>query len=74
MNASNTKIKDIMTSNPRVGYEDDDVLDWLRTMSNDRFRRLPVVDENGSIKAIFTQGDFCFIYLARFNLSDVTND
>ena len=29
-----------MTPNPRVGYEDDDVLDWLRTMSNDRFRRL----------------------------------
>ena len=47
-----------MTPNPRVGYEDDDVLDWLRTMSNDRFRRLPVVDEKGSIKAIFTQGDF----------------
>ena len=27
-------------------------------MSNDRFRRLPVVDENGIIKVIFTQGDF----------------
>ena len=44
-----------MTPNPRVGYEDDDVLDWLRTMSNDRFRRLPVVDDKGAIKAIFTQ-------------------
>ena len=30
--------------------------DWLRTMSNDRFRRLPV-DEEGKIKVIFTQGD-----------------
>ena len=58
LNASDTNIEEIMTSNPRVGREDDDVLDWLRTMSNDRFRRLPVVDENGSIKAIFTQGDF----------------
>ena len=27
-------------------------------MSNDRFRRLPVVDNEGKIKAIFTQGDF----------------
>ena len=58
LNPTRTKIEAIMTPNPRVGYEDDDVLDWLRTMSNDRFRRLPVVDEKGSIKAIFTQGDF----------------
>ena len=27
-------------------------------MSNERFRRLPVVDGNGHIKAVFTQGDF----------------
>ena len=58
LNPVKTKLEEIMTPNPRVGHEDDDVLDWLRTMSNDRFRRLPVVDENGSIKAIFTQGDF----------------
>jgi CBS domain-containing protein len=47
-----------MTPNPRVGRENDEVLDWLRTMSNDRFRRLPIVDENNKIKVIFTQGDF----------------
>ena len=47
-----------MTENPRVGKEDDEVLSWLRVMSNDRFRRLPVVDNSGKIKAIFTQGDF----------------
>mgnify|MGYP001228546811 CR=1 FL=1 len=58
LNPKNTKIEDIMTANPRVGRENDDVLDWLRTMSNDRFRRLPVVDKKGSIRAIFTQGDF----------------
>ena len=58
LNPKNTKIEDIMTPNPRVGRENDDVLDWLRTMSNDRFRRLPVVDEEGKIKVIFTQGDF----------------
>ena len=43
-----------MTPVPRVGREDDDVLDWLRTMSNVRFRRLPVVDDEGKIKVIFT--------------------
>ena len=58
LNAEKTKISDIMTENPRVGKEDDEVLSWLRTMSNDRFRRLPVVDSQGKIKAIFTQGDF----------------
>ena len=58
LDASSTKLEEIMTPNPRVGNENDEVLDWLRTMSNDRFRRLPVVDENGKIKVIFTQGDF----------------
>tara|TARA_A100001011_G_scaffold160423_1_gene168839 strand:+ start:5474 stop:5998 length:525 start_codon:yes stop_codon:yes gene_type:complete len=58
LNAEKTKISEIMTENPRVGKEDDEVLSWLRTMSNDRFRRLPVVDNQGRIKAIFTQGDF----------------
>jgi len=53
-----TKLEEIMTPDPRVADENDDVLDWLRIMSNDRFRRLPVVDANGKIKVIFTQGDF----------------
>ena len=58
LSAEKTKLEKIMTPNPRVGREDDEVLSWLRTMSNDRFRRLPVVDNQGRIKAIFTQGDF----------------
>ena len=53
-----TPVKDIMTQNPRVANETDDLIDWLRIMSNERFRRLPVVDEKGHIKAMFTQGDF----------------
>ena len=58
LNPSKTRIEKIMTPNPRVGKENDEVLSWLRTMSNDRFRRLPVVDKNNKIKVIFTQGDF----------------
>jgi CBS domain-containing protein len=53
-----TPLSAIMTAEPRVARETDDVVDWLRIMSNDRFRRLPVVDDDGRIKAIFTQGDF----------------
>jgi CBS domain-containing protein len=56
--AAATKLSDIMTEDPRVARETDDVVDWLRIMSNDRFRRLPVVDDEGRIKAVFTQGDF----------------
>jgi len=53
-----TKVEDIMTKEPRVAKETDDIVDWLRIMSNDRFRRLPVVDDEGRIQAVFTQGDF----------------
>ena len=56
--AENTLVEDIMTSEPRVAREDDEMLDWLRTMSNERFRRLPVVDDAGRAIAVFTQGDF----------------
>lgn len=53
-----TLLAEIMTSNPRIAREDDDILDWLRIMSNERFRRLPVVDAEGRIVAVMTQGDF----------------
>ena len=53
-----TPLSEIMTEEPRVASADDDVVDWLRIMSNERFRRLPVVDEDGKVTAVFTQGDF----------------
>jgi CBS domain-containing protein len=56
--AQTTKLSQIMTREPRTAREDEDVLDWLRIMSNERFRRLPIVDEEGRLKAVFTQGDF----------------
>ena len=56
--AGATSVGDLMTRSPRIAKETDDVIDWLRIMSNERFRRLPVVDAEGRIKAVFTQGDF----------------
>ncbi|MEL7260835.1 MAG: CBS domain-containing protein [Pseudomonadota bacterium] len=56
--AKTTTLDAVMTRNPRVAKETDDVLDWLRIMSNDRFRRLPVVDADNRIQVVFTQGDF----------------
>ncbi|MFQ6551233.1 cyclic nucleotide-binding/CBS domain-containing protein [Aestuariibius insulae] len=58
LDAKTTKLSEIMTSDPRLARETDDMVDWLRIMSNERFRRLPVVDADGRIKAVFTQGDF----------------
>ncbi len=55
--AGATRVADIMTSNPRVGRDTDELLDWLRIMSNERFRRLPVVDAEGRLVAVMTQGD-----------------
>jgi CBS domain-containing protein len=53
-----TKLSDIMTSDLKLAKADDDLLDWLRQMSNDRFRHLPVVDDNGGLIGIMSQGDF----------------
>ncbi|WP_298862845.1 CBS domain-containing protein [uncultured Sulfitobacter sp.] len=58
LDSKTTKLSDIMTENPRLARETDDLVDWLRIMSNERFRRLPVVDAENRIKAVFTQGDF----------------
>lgn len=52
------KLSDVMTTKVRVANENDDLIDWLRIMSNERFRRLPIVDSEGRITAVFTQGDF----------------
>lgn len=53
-----TKLSEIMTSDVRCAKADDDMLDWLRIMSNERFRRLPVVDDEGRLVQVLTQGDF----------------
>ena len=53
-----TKISDVMTSDLRIARASDDVVGWLRLMSNERFRRLPVVDDQERLINVITQGDF----------------
>jgi len=53
-----TSLASIMTSNVKTAHPDDHVLDWLRLMSNERFRHLPVVDDDGRMINILSQGDF----------------
>jgi len=58
LDPASTPLRDIMTSDLKVAKPDDDLLDWLRQMSNDRFRHVPVVGEDGRVITIMSQGDF----------------
>ncbi|WP_426009567.1 CBS domain-containing protein [Caulobacter sp. DWR2-3-1b2] len=58
MNPDETTLSQIMTTDLKVARADDDLLDWLRIMSNERFRHLPVVDDEGVIISMMSQGDF----------------
>ncbi len=53
-----TTVERIMTKPVRTAKADDELVDWLRMMSNERFRRLPIVDHDGQLVAVMTQGDF----------------
>jgi len=58
MNPKTTKLKEIMTSPVKVADKDDELVVWLRQMSNERFRHVPVVDKTGKLINIMSQGDF----------------
>tara|TARA_Y100001001_G_C7966537_1_gene294390 strand:- start:31 stop:531 length:501 start_codon:yes stop_codon:yes gene_type:complete len=53
-----TKISEIMTENIRAAKESDEMVDWMKVMSNERFRHLPVIDEEGKLVNMMSQGDF----------------
>ena len=47
-----------MTRELKVARKDDELLGWLQQMSNERFRHLPIVDDDGRLINIMSQGDF----------------
>lgn len=53
-----TRLREIMSTDLKLAKADDDLLDWLRLMSNERFRHLPVVDDDGVLINVMSQGDF----------------
>jgi CBS domain-containing protein len=53
-----TPVSAVMTSDVRMADKDDNVLEWLQVMSNERFRRLPIVDQDKRLVAVMSQGDF----------------
>lgn len=58
LSPAKTKVSDVMSSELRLASEDDDLNNWLRIMSNERFRRLPIVDSEGRLVSVMSQGDF----------------
>ncbi len=51
-------LSEIMTKDPLSARLSDDHTDWLRAMSNKRFRHLPIVDDNGKLINLMSLGDF----------------
>ena len=57
-NPDKTKLSDIMSTNIRTANENDELIDWLHVMSSERFRHLPIIDENKKLIGVMSQGDF----------------
>ena len=53
-----TPLSRIMSTQLKTAKLDDDDMEWLQHMSEERFRHLPIVDENGRLLGILSQGDF----------------
>ncbi len=53
-----TALSRIVTTDLKMARVYDDLLDWLRLMSNQRFRHLPAVDDDGVVIGMMSQGDF----------------
>lgn len=58
---SDLKIADIMTSKVKTAKFDDTVYDSMRRMSQGKFRHLPIIDDEGRVTGIVSQGDFVAI-------------
>lgn len=58
LDPARTPLRDIMTSDLKVARPEDELIGWLRQMSNDRFRHVPVVGEDGRVITMMSQGDF----------------
>ncbi len=65
-NFKKKKVSEFMTTNVQTATAEDRVYDCLKRMSDGRFRHLPVVDEEGNLKGMLSQGDF-----VAFTMGDI---
>lgn len=61
-----TKLKDVMSADPKTAFVEDDIFESLRRMNAGRFRHLPVVDEKNHVIGIVSQGDFVALTWGQF--------
>ncbi|MEO7160920.1 MAG: CBS domain-containing protein [Polaromonas sp.] len=57
LDATTTRLADVMSTNVRTAREHDDVDDVLSAMGEDQIRRMPVVDDKGRLIGILSLGD-----------------
>lgn len=57
MDIETTLLRDIMSTNIRAAEEDDSLIDWMQTMSHQRFRHLPIIDKDKKLIGLMSQGD-----------------
>ncbi|WP_346897504.1 CBS domain-containing protein [Clostridium sp. UBA7503] len=67
--STQTKVRNIMTSNPTVGTPEMDVHDAAEIMSREQIRRLPIV-ENNSLVGIVSLGDISLEPILSDNAQD----
>ena len=51
------RVRDIMSGNPKTVRENDNVDDVLELMGREQVRRIPVVDDRGTVVGIIAQAD-----------------
>ncbi len=67
--SAQTKVRNIMTSNPTVGNPEMDVHDAAEIMSREQIRRLPIL-ENNSLVGIVSLGDISLEPILSDNAQD----
>jgi signal-transduction protein with cAMP-binding, CBS, and nucleotidyltransferase domain len=58
LDPTTTAITDVMSTSVHSANENDEFFDWLRIMTTERFRHLPIVDDEGKLVNMMSQGDF----------------
>jgi CBS domain-containing protein len=57
LDTETTLLRDIMSTHIRAAEEDDNLIDWMQTMSHQRFRHLPIIDKDKQLIGLMSQGD-----------------
>lgn len=55
------KLSDIMSTKVQTANVNDEVYDCMRRMTEGRFRHLPIVNDEGAVSGMVSQGDFVAI-------------